>query len=182
MISAWKDLSQKLSQQEIANRKTLNSILENNRKSSFQKLLIVDRVGCLGISIMSIIMIYIILFCNTATLILRIEGVAILLSASIFNILGYLKLRSINFEEAVVDIYKKVAYYRQSTIWAYIVCYILVFIFAIHAWFELTFPIVQYGIPIAIIVGMSLDYIIFHWTMRNIDTLRDMTNELKKLE
>lgn len=181
MFLAWKEMSDKLSEQEISNKKVLVSILENNRKSSFQRLLTVDRGGCWFICVTAIIVSCLIINARFS-LPIKIEVVALMVTASVFNVISYLKLRNVNFEEPITCIFRKVASYRKTTIWAYIVCYILVFIFAINAWFDLPSPIAKIGIALGMVGGMFLDYIIFHWSMRNINAMRDMTKELNFLE
>lgn len=183
MKLAWKELNEKINANELANKKTLAYILNDKRKTACQKLILADKSAALGFFLIAIVISYLLFRENNGFLLIKVQAVSTLLIASILNCILFIKLSRIDFNSSVLVLYKQVSFYKQFTVWSYIICYIVAIVFGIS--FLICYPQPQLVLKLILLilpVCTIIDYFIFHWSSNLINTLIDTTNELKELE
>lgn len=182
MKLAWKELNEKILASTLANKETLAYILKSRRRSAWQKLVATDKSASIFLFLFAIGMIYYSVFVNNGALLVSIQTIIIVLVANTLNIISYLKLSKMKLDESVSVLYKQVSSYKKLTVWSYLICYVLVFIFVVSLLF--TYPLshfVKVSMLLLIPVGIATDCFIFHWSSNQIRTLIDTTKELKEL-
>ncbi len=182
MKQAWQELNKKITASTLANKETLAYILKTRRTTALQKLIRADLCSSLFLALFTIgMMIFCCLINNGATWI-KIQMIGILLVATTLNIIDYLKLTRMKPDESVTMLYKQVASYMKLTIWSYLICYALVFVFLVST--LLTYPLPHFAKVLLFFIipaGVAVDCFIFHWSSNHIQTLVDTSKELKEL-
>lgn len=180
---AWKELNERINANELANKKTLAYILNDKRRTAWQRLILADKSATLGFFFFAIVLSYLLFRENNGFLLIKVQVVSLLFVVTILNYISFLKLSQMNFNGSVLVLCKQVSFYKKLTVWSYIISYIGVIVFGIS--FLLCYPqpqlvlkLVFLIVPICIII----DYFIFHWSSNLIHTLVDTTKELKELE
>lgn len=182
MKLAWKELNEKITASKLANKETLAYILKTRRSTAWQRLVRADKSISVFLFLFAIGMIYYIIFLNHGAALVRIQAVILLLVACTLNIISYLKLTKMKLDESVPILYKQVSSYKKLTVWSYLICYVLVFIFVVSLLLVYPLPYFAKILMFLIIpVGIAIDYFIFHWSSNHIHTLINTTKELKEL-
>lgn len=182
ILSAWKELNEKINTNSLVNKDVLKNILENRRKTALQKLIIADRTGMIFFFLLTIgIGSYLFLESNQF-IVLNIQAVALLLISAMMNAISYFKLMKVSFDDAILVLYRKIASYKKVTLWNYLISYILVTIFIIS--FLYSFPWAR-AIKISLILIMPvcvvIDCFLYHWTSTKLTSMIETTKELKEL-
>lgn len=178
----WRELNEKINSSEIASKKTLSYILENKRKSVYQRLVSADLAASIGFLVFAFTLGYTLFMENSAYPLLAIEAIIILLTASIFNYFCYRKLSKLNLDGDLISLCRRVTSYKQLVVWTYFVIYAMVLIFSIS--FLLIFPqtrLVKILLSLIFPVCVVIDCLIYRWSSSQIHTLTDTSKELKEL-
>lgn len=182
MKLAWEVLNEKVTESTLANKETLAYILKTQRKTAWQRLVRADKSTSICLILFAIGMIYYSLFVSSGAALVRIQAVILLFVASTLNIISYLKLTKMKLDDPVPMLYKQVSSYKKLTVWSYLICYALVFIFVVSLLFVYPLPhFAKVLIFLIIPIGIGIDCFIFHWSSNHIHTLVDTTKELKEL-
>lgn len=180
---AWKKLNEKINANTSVNKKTIEHILDSQRKTAYQKLLSADRSASLFLFLTTIIISYILLSNNRGFLFIKIQVITLCAVATLFNVISYLKLVKIDFNESVLLLYKQVTSYKRLTVWGYIIPYILTITLTCSLLFGYPLP---YGVKVFLIlmlpICVAIDCFIYHWSANQIRTLVDTTKELDQSE
>ena len=182
MKLVWKELNEKITASTLANKETLAYILKTRRRTAWQRLVRADKASSTFLFLFAIGVIYYSIFINHGAALIRIQAVAILLVATTLNIISYLKLTKMKLDESVPMLYKQVSSYKKLTVWSYLICYVLVFVFVVSL--LLVYPLPHFAkvlMFLIIPVCVAIDCFIFHWSSNHIHTLVDTTKELKEL-
>jgi hypothetical protein len=182
MKLVWKELNEKITASTLANNETLAYILKTRRRTAWQRLVRANKSTSIFLFLFTIGMIYYSIFESQGAALVRIQVVILLLVASALNIVSYLKLTKMKLDESVPTLYKQVSSYKKLTVWSYLICYALVFIFVVSL--LLVYPLshlFKVLMFLIIPVCIAIDCFIFHWSSNHIHTLVDTTKELKEL-
>ena len=184
MKLAWKELNEKITVSALANKETLAYILKSRRRIAWQRLVTTNKSTFIFLLLLTIGMIYYIIFVNTGgSIFVDIQVIVLLLTAGTLNITSYLKLTKMKLDVSVPILYKQVSSYKKLTVWSYLICYVLVFILILSLIFTFSLPYLAKVLMCLIIpAGIATDCFIFHWSLNRIHTLVDTTKELKELE
>lgn len=180
---AWKELNEKINVNELANKKTLAYILNDKRKTAWQRLILTDKLATLGFLFLTIVLGYLLFRENYGSLIINVQAVSLMFIVTIFNFVSFLKISQLDFNSSVLVLYRQVSFYKRLTVWAYIVSYVLAIVFGISLF--LCYPQPQWAVKLILLilpVCIIIDYAIFHRSSNLIHTLVDTTKELKELE
>jgi hypothetical protein len=182
MKLVWKELNEKITASTLANNETLAYILKTRRRTAWQRLVRANKSTSIFLFLFTIGMIYYSIFESQGAALVRIQVVILLLVASALNIVSFLKLTKMKLDESVPTLYKQVSSYKKLTVWSYLICYALVFIFVVSL--LLVYPLshlFKVLMFLIIPVCIAIDCFIFHWSSNHIHTLVDTTKELKEL-
>jgi len=180
---AWKELNEKINVNELANKKTLAYILNDKRKTAWQRLILTDKLATLGFLFLTIALGYLLFRENYGSLIINVQAVSLMFIVTIFNFVSFLKISQLDFNSSVLVLYRQVSFYKRLTVWAYIVSYVLAIVFGISLF--LCYPQPQWAVKLILLilpVCIIIDYAIFHRSSNLIHTLVETTKELKELE
>lgn len=180
---AWKELNERINVNELANKKTLAYILNDKRKTAWQRLILADKLATLGFLFLTIVLGYLLFRENHGSLIINVQAVSLMFVVTIFNFVSFLKISQLDFNGSVLVLYRQVSFYKRLTVWAYIVSYVLAIVFGVS--FFLCYPQPQWAVKLILLilpVCIIIDYAIFHRSSNLIHTLIDTTKELKELE
>lgn len=180
---AWKELNEKISANSLANKKTLEYILENQRKTAWQKLVSADKAASLFFLLITITISYLLLRENNGFILIKAQVIFLLVISTIANIASYSILTKMNLSGATLLLFKQVSSYKRLLVWTYLICYILVFVFIISFsyYYPLPYPVKILGY-IALPVCIAIDCFLYHWSSNHIRTLINTTKELNHLE
>lgn len=180
---AWKELNEKINVNELANKKTLAYILNDKRKTAWQRLILTDKLATLGFLFLTIVLGYLLFRENYGSLIINVQAVSLMFIVTIFNFVSFLKISQLDFNSSVLVLYRQVSFYKRLTVWAYIVSYVLAIVFGISL--ILCYPQPQWAVKLILLIlpiCIIIDYAIFHRSSNLIHTLVETTKELKELE
>lgn len=182
ILSAWKELNEKINTNSLVNKDVLKNILENRRKTALQKLIIADRTGMIFFFLLTIgIGSYLFLESNQF-IVLNIQAVALLLISAMMNAISYFKLMKVSFDDAILVLYRKIASYKKVTLWNYLISYILVTIFIVS--FLYSYPwarAIKISLILIISACVAIDCFLYHWTSTKLTSMIETTKELKEL-
>lgn len=184
MKLAWKELNDRINMNALANKKTLSYILNSQRKTAWQKLILADKSAVLFLFLMGVVMSYLLFIReNHEAMLLKVHVIGIIVIVFIFNCICLFKLSRISWDGSVLDLCKQVSSYKRLTGWIYVISYVWVIVFIIS--FLIVYSpslwvvtLISLILPVCIII----DYFIFRRTFNLARTLIDTTKELKELE
>ena len=184
MKLAWKELNDRINMNALANKKTLSYILNSQRKTAWQKLILADKSAVLFLFLMGVVMSYLLFIReNHEAMLLKVHVIGIIVIVFIFNWICLFKLSRISWDGSVLDLCKQVSSYKRLTGWIYVISYVWVIVFIIS--FLIVYSpslwvvtLISLILPVCIII----DYFIFRRTFNLARTLIDTTKELKELE
>ena len=184
MKLAWKELNDRINMNALANKKTLSYILNSQRKTAWQKLILADKSAVLFLFLMGVVMSYLLFIReNHEAMLLKVHVIGIIVIVFIFNCICLFKLSRISWDGSVLDLCKQVSSYERLTGWIYVISYVWVIVFIIS--FLIVYSpslwvvtLISLILPVCIII----DYFIFRRTFNLARTLIDTTKELKELE
>ena len=184
MKLAWKELNDRINMNALANKKTLSYILNSQRKTAWQKLILADKSAVLFLFLMGVVMSYLLFIReNHEAMLLKVHVIGIIVIVFIFNCICLFKLSRISWDGSVLDLCKQVSSYKRLTGWIYVISYVWVIVFIIS--FLIVYSpslwvvtLISLILPVCIIIN----YFIFRRTFNLARTLIDTTKELKELE
>ena len=183
---AWEELSGRITKNELTNQRILTDMLTQRRESVYQYVSKMEKIGLiLGILAWTVVVYS--FFIKTTPIAISISLFILILVTTVFNIVNRIKWKKIkkwsdgNVEEQLQTILE----YNTLRNWTYIIAYILVipvFIAACyyyhHVWggFYVVFLIV------AVVIGVCLDYFIYHSFSNKLKDLSNTIRELNELK
>lgn len=184
MKLAWKELNDKINMNALANKKTLSYILNSQRKTAWQKLILADKSAVLFLFLMGVVMSYLLFIReNHEAMLLKVHVIGIIVIVFIFNCICLFKLSRISWDGSVLDLCKQVSSYKRLTGWIYVISYVWVIVFIISFLIVYSPSLwVVTLISLILLVCIIIDYFIFRRTFNLARTLIDTTKELKELE
>lgn len=105
-----------------------------------------------------------------------------LVSATVLNIIALCLLHRMNFSLPVVTLFQHVVNYRKLTVFIYVLIYVLAAVMIITLLLTTSSSLVKILLLIIVPLGVCIDFFFFNWTMRQLNTLIEMTKELKTLK
>jgi len=183
---AWEELSKRVTKNELTNQRILTDMLTQRKESVYQYVSKMEKIGLiLGILAWTVVVYS--FFIKTTPIAISISLFILILVTTVFNIVNRIKWKKIkkwsdgNVEEQLQTILE----YNTLRNWTYIIAYILVipvFIAACyyyhHVWggFYVVFLIV------AVVIGVCLDYFIYHSFSNKLKDLSNTIRELNELK
>lgn len=183
MKLVWKELNEKIAVSALASKETFAYILKTRRRTAWQRLARVNKSASVFFLLLSIGIISYGIFTNYGAILVIVQAVILLLVCCVLNVISYLKLTKMKLDEAVPILYKQVSSYKKLTIWSYLICYVLVFIFIVSI--LLLYPLPHFAKVLMffiIPIGVAIDCFGLHWFSSHIHTLVDTSKELKELD
>ena len=183
MKLAWKELNDRINMNALANKKTLSYILNSQRKTAWQKLILADKSAVLFLFLMGVVMSYLLFIReNHEAMLLKVHVIGIIVIVFIFNCICLFKLSRISWDGSVLDLCKQVSPYKRLTGWIYVISYgwviVLISFLIVYSPSLWVVTLISLILPVCIII----DYFIFRRTFNLARTLIDTTKELKELE
>lgn len=181
MQKAWKELNERVNQNELVHQQQIIEMLSRQKESCLQRMLRLEKGGfcfLLGITLL-ILMDFIYL---KGQLVFWQATFGILLYVLTLNFIGIIKLEKIKTERNLEEQIKNVLQYKKLFHWGYITGYPIVTIFLgvffynYHQWWMVL------TISILMLMAILTDYFLFHYVSDRIKELTRVNKELAELK